>query len=359
MKKLCYAAMLAALTVSCSHKPTLTIQGTLADTTGMNGKMAYLKNMANDLAIDSCIVSDGKFTFTTGIDSLQVVIIELDYLSADVIAETGTINLNIVDDRSYDVSGTPLNDQLNAFNREMTVAGDQISAETRNIVSDSTLTTDEKYGKISALYKLSNDIVDRYFEINKGNSMGIVVGSYLSLSSMSSTQIDSLMNVMVPSVKNFSYFINHRNVAFNKETVTTGVLFIDFDGVDAEGKSLKFSDYVGKGNYVLADFWASWCGPCRQSIPAIKGIYEKYKEKGVVVLGVDVWDRKDAFDKAVSDLEIPWPQICLFDNSDAVTNSYGINSIPTLILFAPDGKIVARDIQADEVNKILAEIYGL
>lgn len=357
MKKVLFATMLAALSISCSQTKTFTVQGVLTDATGMNGKMVYLQNMANEQTLDSCIISDGKFTFTRDVDSLQAIIILSEDFSAELIAEAGTINLNVEDWNMYRISGTPLNDQLNLFNDEMAVVDKEIEANAQEIGMDSTLSTDEKYEKISALYKTRDEIINNHFEKNKQSNVGLVVGSYLPLYDLSSAQIDALMQVMAPAAKNFTHFTNARTIALNKETVTIGTTFIDFNGADSVAAPVKLSDYVGKGNYVLVDFWASWCGPCRQSMPALKELSDKYKNKGLVIVGVDVWDKKEAFDKAIADLKITWPQICLFNHSDAITTSYGISSIPTLILFGPEGKIVARDIHTDKANELLMNIY--
>ena len=134
-----------------------------------------------------------------------------------------------------------------------------------------------------------------------------------------------------------------------------GDMFIDFS-VDYDGKTTHLSDYVGRGQYVLVDFWASWCGPCLQEIPNIITVYEKYKGKGLIVLGVAVSDRPDATLKAVNEYQIPYPQI--INSQKIATDAYGIRGIPEIILFAPDGTILARGLRGEEIENKLAEIFG-
>ena len=133
-----------------------------------------------------------------------------------------------------------------------------------------------------------------------------------------------------------------------------GDMFKDF-AVQYEDKTTRLSDYVGQGKYVLVDFWASWCGPCRQEIPNLIALYEKYMEKKFLMLGVATQDNPEASQKAIDEMQIPYPQI--LNTQKIATDIYGIDALPETILFSPDGTILARGLCGEELEKKLAEIF--
>ena len=131
-------------------------------------------------------------------------------------------------------------------------------------------------------------------------------------------------------------------------------MFKDF-AVEYDGKTTRLSDYVGRGRYVLVDFWASWCGPCRQEIPNLIALYEKYKDEKFQMLGVAVQDNPEASLKAIDEMQIPYPQI--LNTQKIATDLYGIQAIPEIILFAPDGTILARGLRGEEIEQQLQNLF--
>ena len=140
----------------------------------------------------------------------------------------------------------------------------------------------------------------------------------------------------------------------NQLTTVVGSKIVDF-AVEYNGKTTRLSDYVGRGHYVLVDFWASWCGACRVEIPNIIATYDKYKGRGLQVIGIAVSDKPEATLKAVEEMKMPYPQI--INSQKIASDRYGITEIPETILFAPDGTILARGLRGENIDKKLEEIY--
>lgn len=137
-----------------------------------------------------------------------------------------------------------------------------------------------------------------------------------------------------------------------------GVKYTDFTLSDLDGKSHTLSEWCAKGNYVLVDFWASWCGPCKKEMPNVVEAYNRFHDKGFDVVGVSFDDSKEAWAAAVKNLNLPWHHVSdLKGWESTVAPAYGIVSIPSNILVGPDGVIVACDLREEKLLNKLAEIY--
>ena len=118
---------------------------------------------------------------------------------------------------------------------------------------------------------------------------------------------------------------------------------------DNAGEMKQLSDYVGKGKYVLIDFWASWCGPCRNEMPNVKAAYEKYASKGFEVISISIDKKQKPWRTAIEELGMNWIQVLNVDAADV----YGIYAIPKTFLVDPKGIVVAKDLRSKKLEKTL------
>ena len=140
-----------------------------------------------------------------------------------------------------------------------------------------------------------------------------------------------------------------------------GKPFVDFtvvqDPANPETSTVHFSDYVGKGKYMLVDFWASWCVPCRAEMPNLVNVYNTYHGDNFDMLSIAVMDNVESSLAAAKELGIVWNQIV---NAQQIPcKAYGFDAIPMIILFGPDGTILKRDIRGEQIGEAVKEALGL
>lgn len=140
--------------------------------------------------------------------------------------------------------------------------------------------------------------------------------------------------------------------AENKVKTQPGSQYVDVDILKSDGTAVKLSDFITPGRFTVVDFWASWCNPCKQEIPGLIEIYKQYKDAGVDVLGIAVWDNEADTEAEAKKLGINYPVVSMpKESSYALTEAYGIMGIPCILLIDPQGKIIARDLRGDDINK--------
>lgn len=176
---------------------------------------------------------------------------------------------------------------------------------------------------------------------------------------LSPVKIRENIQTLDASLQNTQYVKILAKLANTMETVLPGNIAPDFVSTTPEGISKRFSDQIGK-NYILLDFWAAWCGPCRRDNPNVVAAYQKYKDRGFTVYGVSLDKDKESWVKAIEEDELDWHQVSdlKFWNSDAAA-LYGVRSIPSNFLIDLNGEIIARDIKGDELQEKLEEIFSV
>lgn len=350
MKSFILTAALAAAGLGAAHAQGYTLLGTAP--ASENGKTVYMtdyelesqtKNPV-EARVDSAVIKEGKFTFKRSDKGIRR--LEFARYYTNFIAEPGTIKVDISNPKL--VGGTPLNDSLAAMMSRMK----KTEEESDKLWSDSTLTRAEKMVRGKALGDRYRAEVAASVRANKDNIFG--ANALWSVSyELPAEQYMELYEMAGPVVQNFKPLQNIKKFKEALLATAPGKMFLDFEGTDSTGRAVKLSDYVGKGKYVLVDFWASWCGPCREETPVVAKAYEKYKDKGLEVLGLFVWDKPQRLGKAAKELHITWPQ--LIDSKDVVRDMYGVQGIPHIMLFGPDGTILARDLRGERIEQEIAK----
>lgn len=171
-----------------------------------------------------------------------------------------------------------------------------------------------------------------------------------------STELRALFNGIAPEVNNSQMYatLHHKLEILEKSAV--GQMAPDFTMNDTDGNPVTLSSQFG--NYLLIDFWASWCGPCRLENPHMVELYHQYHSKGYDIFGVSLDREEDKWLAAIEKDNLTWKQVSdlgFWDN--AAAKLYGVSSIPHTVLIDPQGKIIARGLSGDELAAKLAEIF--
>lgn len=248
------------------------------------------------------------------------------------VLESGTVRLNVDMDLVYltKIGGTRVNDNLMAM---IAVQNMPLDADT--------------YFK--RMYEVVSSIVSRH----PNHPISPYLIGQCQTTFKPSEEI-SLIEKLSPRLQESLKMVRLKENLTLALATEEGKMFRELTGKTPDGKDTALSEFVGKGSYVLAEFWASWCGPCLEEIPQIIAIYDKYKDRGLKVIGITVRDAPEKSDSIVRQMGIPFPLI--YESKPMTT--YGVIAIPHKILFAPDGTIVSRRIvSGKELDKKLAAIF--
>lgn len=152
-----------------------------------------------------------------------------------------------------------------------------------------------------------------------------------------------------------TYYMALKERISKLEAVAVGQIAPDFTLADTNGELLKLSDI--KGDVILVDFWASWCGPCRRENPNVTALYKDYKDKGFEILGVSLDNKKEAWLKAIEDDHLNWYHVSdLKGWKSAAAQLYAVNSIPHTVLLDSEGKILAKNLRGEELRQLVSEL---
>lgn len=380
--KLFFGAAAVALLASCSSKPVdgYTVSGEVA---GLDGETIYLSKMIGDsMAVDTTVIENGKFVFegTIAIPSRAVVYrgslndrSNKQYVQFYIEPAEIVISGIVADDYTgATVAGSKTTDEQKAYENSLQPIYDEIG-ELRNAMQanvDNKEVMDSLTVRMDACREKATEIQNKFIAENPGSFYTPVL-LQMSMGQMSFDDLKAAYEALTPEVQAAAVPVKAELDAL--ASVQPGQPAPDLVGVNQNGEPTKLSDL--KGNVVLVDFWATWCGPCRASLPHINELYKKYHDKGFEVFCVgdndtnpDQWkefietskDGMQNYHHILRGLKVTTDadgNMTGYDRSNDQSNKYAVHYLPTKYLIAADGTIIGKFDDSDAMDAKLAEIF--
>ena len=368
MKKLSVIllAIAATFAIACSGAVKYDVTGTNAPEDGV---VVYLNDQLSSAHIDSAVVANGSFHMKGKADKDAFMAVTL---------ETGTwmyLFFNdgkpvTIDITAKTVTGSALNNKLTECDLRNSAAYDEYLAFIRAFTD---LPEEEQEARMEEFIPQYQAKLDEYsqvvLDIIEENEDNLIPVAFIEPipSLFGDEKMEELLEKDAPYAKH-PYVVDMKrkmdesnarmDEAEAKKKAFIGQKFSDLEEADVDGNMHHLSEYVGKGNWVLVDFWAAWCGPCKAEMPNVVAAYKKYHDKGFDVVGLSFDRNKEDWVKAIKDWDMPWNHLSDLKYWQSVAAGvYGVNSIPDNLLIDPEGTIVARGLRGKALETKLAEIF--
>jgi thiol-disulfide isomerase/thioredoxin len=365
MKKILILSAAVAMVVlsSCTGKK---VDYNVCVTGAEDGTEVSLVDKLTGDVIETGEIADGQVVFTGKADKDALMYVQKAGAEWQTIffADGQDIKVDLSDNS---LEGSELNEKLTAYDKE---AGELYADVLSDIAAYGELSAEEQPAAALAINAKIGAINGAYQTILIENRDNIIPAAFISeiAETIDEGDWEALFDPKYPYAKHpmavkvkkdLDEFNAQKAEAEAQKNGIIGQRFIDLEEPDADGNMHKLSEYVGQGKWVLIDFWASWCGPCRREMPNVVAAYEKYHDKGLEIVGLSFDNDKDAWLKAIEDLKMPWIHLSDLKGWETVASeTYGIQAIPASLLVDPEGIVVARDLRGDELGAKLAEVIG-
>lgn len=337
-----------------------------------DGDILYLiTDVEKGIPGDTIVVKDGTFELEGQADSVILCAIQDQYRRKFVIPffiEPGTIKIEISKDRQSAISGQYLPE------RPVTkVSGTSINNEWQKVVDGSTvlaqkierigqLIYENKLGKdeldakekeIKALRNDFKNIIVDYAKKNIKNELGYFIVIYYEGVLDPVTHLE-LVNLLPEKVRQRSTIKMLSQRLEREQTTAIGKKINDFTMNDINGKPQSIMSEIAKHKLTVIDFWASWCGPCRQEMPNVVKLYNDYNSKGLGIIGISLDKKQQDWENATKNLGIKWVQLSDLEGwNNAAAKMMNVRSIPQTIIVDNKGTIIAKGLRGAELESFV------
>ena len=352
--------------LACSgNEVAYSVKGTGAS---QEGATVYLIDQISAAPIDSAVVADGAFAMKGKADKDAFLAVSIDGLGWTFLFfnDGVPVTVNVADST---VTGSALNNKLTECDKANTKASAELS---EFVAAFTALPKEEQQARMATWLPEYRTVqlkyIDFYLGMIEENKDNLVPVAFIDqIPSMAGQDTFNEMLASGAPYAEHPYVLDLKDkleaalakakaVEDGKQSII-GQKFLDLEEADPQGKMHKLSEYVGKGKWVLVDFWASWCGPCKNEMPNVVAAYKKYHNKGFEIVGLSFDREKDPWVEAITEWAMPWIHLSDLKYWETVASEvYNVNSIPDNLLIDPQGIVVARGLRGAALEAKLAEV---
>jgi len=351
----------AGITLAACQSNTYQIKGTVEDVQG--DTLFLTTDLQQGTPRDTILVKDGQFELSGETDSTYFCMIyskNEEALNIPLFIEPGTIKVLLSKTPGGSkVGGTAINDEWQRMTDSTMVIGKEINNIAEKVFANEKATEAEQQAamaKIEQLNQRHSKVVLDFTERNIKNELGYFLLTMFPEEVIPNKDRLRLIKMMPDGLRQRPAIKEMEQQLANASKTEEGAVIEDFTMPSIEGAPMSIMSEVKKNRITVLDFWASWCGPCRQETPLMVEIYKKYKDKGLGFVGISLDEDGDAWKQATDQLGIVWPQMSdLKGWENAAAQMFNITSIPHTIVLDQNGKILRRGLRGQKLEQFIAE----
>ena len=351
----------AVIVLTACHSNAYKISGKVEGL--KDGDTLYVTNdLQTGIPTDTLIVKDGKFELSGETDSTYIAMIysgARNELNAPFFVEPGNITIKLVETPGGSrVGGTKCNEQWQELNDSVMTIGKEINRIAEHIYGNTIDEMEQQKGmeQIDKLNQRFSAVVIKTTEKNIKNEFGYFLLTYYPEELIDNQTRKKLIDKLPEEMQKRPVIQEMLSNLKQADETAEGMTITDFNQPGTDGTELSLMSEVAKNKITVIDFWASWCGPCRQEMPFMLEMFSKYKDKGLGIVGISLDEDSDSWKAATQQLNIPWIQMSdLKGWENAIAKHFCVNSIPHTIVVDQQGKILKRGLRGEKLEEFVAK----